>query len=225
MAAALPTAIQNIVAFSIFLIYQTIIEDYSSVFLAATHSVFAYFRLNKTIIGGIARGAGILVGNSLGVKDKTSAWTYAKISFIISFAIAVFVVAFSFFGRGLIARIFSNDAATISVIESAIVFFMLFFFAEALGYCFEMIFVSNGYGKYVLASEFSTNIIFLLGTTMLARHLAPDNIVWAWLSFGLYQISHAGILVIGFLRKKWLDTEVEKEVAPKSEQLEPMAKE
>ena len=225
VAAALPTAIQNIVAFSIFLIYQTIIEDYSSVFLAATHSVFAYFRLNKTIIGGIARGAGILVGNSLGVKDKTSAWTYAKISFIISFAIAVFVVAFSFFGRGLIARIFSNDAATISVIESAIVFFMLFFFAEALGYCFEMIFVSNGYGKYVLASEFSTNIIFLLGTTMLARHLAPDNIVWAWLSFGLYQISHAGILVIGFLRKKWLDTEVEKEVAPKSEQLEPMAKE
>ena len=91
------------------------------------------------------------------------------------------------------------------------VFFVLFFFAEALGYCFEMIFVSNGYGKYVLASEFSTNIIFLLGTTVLARYLAPDNIVWAWLSFGVYQISHAGILVIGFLRKKWLDTEVEKE--------------
>ena len=211
VAAALPTAIQNIVAFAIFLFYQTIIEDYSSVFLAATHSVFAYSRLNKTIIGGIARGAGILVGNSLGVKDKASAWIYVKSAFVISFAVAVCVAAFSFFGRGFVARIFSDDAATIAAIEGAMVFFVLFFFAEALGYCFEMIFVSNGYGKYVLASEFSTNIIFLLGTTVLARYLAPDNIVWAWLSFGVYQISHAGILVIGFLRKKWLDTEVEKE--------------
>ena len=61
------------IALSIYMIYQTIIEDYSPVLLAATHSAFSYFRLNKTIIGGFARSAGILAGNALGRGDKGEA--------------------------------------------------------------------------------------------------------------------------------------------------------
>ena len=70
LMVALPPCIQNVIALSIFMIYQTIVEDYSAVFLAATHTAFAFFRLNKTLIGGFARSAGILIGNALGRHDR-----------------------------------------------------------------------------------------------------------------------------------------------------------
>jgi putative MATE family efflux protein len=207
---ALPPAIQNIIALSIILNYQAIIEDYSTAYLAATHVVFSYFRLNKIIVGGFSGGAGILVGNALGVKDKKSAWILGKNAFVIAFLSASCVAAFSFFGRGFVASIFSENPITIVAIETAITFFTLFYLIEAAGFCFEVIFNSNGFGKYVLFSEFTTNILFLLGAAILARHLFPNQIIWVWLSYGIYQICHASILIIGFLKRKWLETSVER---------------
>ena len=46
------------------------------------------------------------------------------------------------------------------------------FFLEILGFTFEMVFTGNGWGKYVLGSEFITNVLFILGFTFLfARFL------------------------------------------------------
>lgn len=101
--------------------------------------------------------------------------------------------------RPQIGGLFSNDPATIVAI------------VEALGYSFEMVFISNGYGRYVLASEFSTNVVFILGATIAARLLFPGVIRYAWLAFGLYQVAHATIMVLGFARRTWVDAEVESE--------------
>ncbi|QEN07069.1 MATE family efflux transporter [Oceanispirochaeta crateris] len=207
---ALPPGIQNILALSIFMVYQTIIEKYSTVFLAATHSTFAFFRLNKTIIGGFARSSAILVGNALGRKDHEDAQILMKVNGLIAFFVALIVAGCTFFFRDFIASIFTSSPETISAISQALLFFLPFFFVEALGYCFEMVFINNGYGRWVLYSESFTNVIFILGTTLLARHFFPLDIRYAWFSFGLYQITHAALIIIGYYRKKWLTIEIDR---------------
>jgi len=135
---ALPPGIQNIIALGIFMVYQTIIEDYSTVYLAATQEA----------------------------------------------------------------------------IERAVIFFVAFYFVESIGYTFEIIFVANGYGTWVLFSEFTTNVVFILGATLVSRLLFPENILYAWLSFGLYQLFHAFFMILGHLRGRWIMVEVERKRRP-----------
>jgi len=207
---ALPPGIQNIIALAIFMIYQTIIEKYSTVYLAATHSIFAFFRLNKTIIGGFARSSAILIGNALGRGDTEDAEKIMRVNGMIAFAVALMVASGTFIFKDGIASLFTSSPETVSAISKALLFFLPFFFIEALGYCFEMVFTSNGYGKWVLFSESFTNITFILGTTLLAHHFFPEDIRYAWFSFGLYQIFHASLMITGFIRKKWLYIEVDR---------------
>ncbi|MBN2051434.1 MAG: MATE family efflux transporter [Spirochaetales bacterium] len=208
---ALFPGIQNVVALAIFMIYQTIIEGYSTVYLAATHALFSFMRLNKTIIGGFARAAGILVGNALGRKDREEARRIGRAAALVGTTVAFVLVAVSLLARGLIARFFTNDPATQEAIGRAVLFFVGFYFIESVGFTFEMIFIANGYGRWVLFSESSTNLLFILGATLLSRYLFPDRIVLAWLSFGLYQIFHAFFMILGYFRGRWLDVEVERE--------------
>lgn len=207
---AFPPAVQNVIALSIFMVYQTIIENYSTVYLAATHSIFAYFRLNKTLISGFARSASILAGNALGRKDKEEAQSIISASGLVAGSVALFVAILTFFFKTQIAYIFTNDPETIEAIAKALHFFIPFFFIEALGYSFEMVFTGNGYGKWVLFSESFTNFVFILGTSLLAYKLFPDDIRYIWFSFGLYQIGHASLMIIGYLRKQWLHIEVDR---------------
>lgn len=209
---ALPPGIQNIIALSIFMVYQTMIESYSPVYLAATHSVFSYMRLNKTIIGSFARSASILIGNALGKDDREGAQKVAACSAWVGLLIAASIAIFSFIFKASIAVLFTNDPGTQKAIMEAVGFFCLFFMIEAAGYTFEMIFTANGYGNWVLFSEAFSNLVFILGATLLARTFFPDRIYLAWLSFGLYQLTHAGLLSIGYFRKKWIDVQVERPV-------------
>ena len=202
---ALPPAVQNIIALSIFLTYQTFIESYAPIYLAATHSIFAYFRLNKTIIGGFARSASILAGNALGRGDREGAQAAITASGMVGVLVALAVAVATVTFRGSIAALFTNDPATQVILSRGLLFFTGFFFVEALGYAFEMVFVANGHGKYVLFSEFSTNVVFIIGATLVARALSPGTVEWAWLSFGLYQIVHAGFMISGWIRRRWLD--------------------
>jgi Na+-driven multidrug efflux pump len=73
-----------------------------------------------------------------------------------------------------------------------------------------MVFIGNGWGKFVLFSEFTTNFIFILGFSLLMNLLFPGNIALIWLGFGLYQVVHSGILHYGLRSGKWLKVKVEK---------------
>ena len=78
-----------------------------------------------------------------------------------------------------------------------------------MGFSFEIIFGGNGWGRYVLFSEFSTNIIFIIILTLVLVNIFHMGIYGAWMGFALYQVFHALILFLGFLSKKWLHIEVE----------------
>lgn len=204
----LAPCIQNFIALGIFLVYQTLIESYGPIYLAATHSMFAFFRLNKTIIGGFARSGSILAGNALGRKDYAQAETLATSAGLLGAMIAIIIASGALLFRDSIAQVFSPNPQVQQVMGQGIIFFVGFYAIEALGYTFEMIFTGNGHGKYVLASEFSTNIIFILGATLLSRYFFPEQILWAWLSFGLYQLVHALLMIRGWLSRSWLASKI-----------------
>ncbi len=207
--AGFPPGIQNIIALFIFLVYESLVGTLGTVYLAATHIVFSAFRINKTIVGGFARGAGILVGNALGTGDHRDARETILACQAISAVIAAVILALILLFPAPIARFFTSDAETARIGGQALLFFCGFFFIEVLGYSFEIIFSGNGWGGYVLFSEFTTNILFILSSTLLALKVFGWGIYGAWASFGLYQIFHALILLAGFLSGRWARVEVE----------------
>ena len=208
---SLPVMIQNFFALAIILIYESIIGNIGAIYLAVTHIVFSIFRINKTIVGGLARGAAILVGNSLGRREEEHATHYILACELIALVIGIVVMGVTLIFPGSVIRIFNGDAATILTGIKALHFFAAFFFIEIMGFSFEMIFTHNGWGKYVLFSEFTTNVLFILGTTLLTVKVLGTGIYGAWLGFALYQVFHALILTGGFLSKRWLLIKVEHE--------------
>jgi len=207
--SALPPGIQNFFALLIFLVYQTLVEGYGAVYLAATHVLFSYFRLNKTIISGFARSASILAGNALGRGDTETAQRAITASGLVGALVALGVGITSLSFRGPLSSLFTADAQVQAIMVQGLVFFSGFYFIEALGYAFEMVFTGNGYGRYVLYSELGTNVVFILGASLLARYFFPGQ-VWAiWFTFGLYQVFHAFFMILGWRSRRWLMAPVE----------------
>lgn len=205
----IPPAVQNAGALSIFLTYQTLIGRLGTGYLAVTSLLFTMFRINKTLVGGFAQGASILVGNNLGAGEKEQSrrvfLAQETIALLIGVAIAVTLLSIPQFVLGL----FSLEAQLLPLGIQALRFFTLFFFIEVLGYSFEIIFSHNGWGKLVLLSEFTTNIVFILGLTILAVWVLEWGIFGAWSGFALYQVAHSAILAAGFFSGRWKDVEVE----------------
>ena len=206
----LPIAVQNIIALAVFLIYESIIGAIGTVYLAATHVIFSLFRINKTLVGGFAQGSAILVGNSLGADQKTEAVNIVYGCQIIAGVIGLVVVMTVLLIPEIVMVLFVSDAQTILIGVKALYFFGVFFFIEVMGYSFEIIFGGNGWGRYVLFSEFISNMVFIIGLTVILVFIFNKGIYGAWIGFALYQVFHALILFIGFLSKKWLHVEVEK---------------
>lgn len=209
-AVFIPLAVQNIFALAIFLIYESFVGRIGTVYLAATHVVFSVFRINKIIVGGFARGSAILIGNSLGADCLDNAVNLvhgaAKISGVLGAAILSLVLL----SPAVVVSVFTSDPEVIKIGIKAMHFFAVFFFIEVLGYTLEIIFGGIGWGRYVLFSESTTNIVFILGTTLFLVYFFPGmGIYAAWIGFAGYQIGHAVILFIGYLSGRWLKVNVE----------------
>ena len=212
----IPVAIQNIIALAVFLFYESIIGAIGTVYLAATHVSFSLFRINKTLVGGFAQGSAILVGNALGANQKDFAVKIVYACQAIAAVIGTFVVLIVLLFTEIVMGIFVEDKQTITIGINALYFFGAFFFIEVMGYSFEIIFRGNGWGRYVLFSEFTTNMIFIIGLTLTLVFIFDMGIYGAWIGFALYQVFHALILFIGFISKKWLHVDVEKGISKNS---------
>jgi Na+-driven multidrug efflux pump len=151
-----------------------------------------------------------MVGNSLGAgkKERSRRIFLAQegIALIIGTLIAIALLS----APRMVLGLFSLGYELVPLGVQALRFFTLFFFIEVLGYSFEIIFSHNGWGKLVLYSEFSTNIVFILGFTILAVWVFDFGIFGAWSGFALYQVAHAAILTAGFLSRRWQGVEVER---------------
>ena len=206
---AAPPAIQNILAMLIMMFFEAMVENIGAVYLAATHIVLSFYRINKTIVGGFSHGAAIHVGNELGAGNKDGAKRVMQAGYLIGaiVGIGVFILVFCF--PGAVAALFTGPGETLDTATSALRFFSLFFFFEILGFTFEMVFNGNGWGRYVLFSEFTTNVVFILGFTFITTRLLGLGINYAWLGFGLYQLFHSLLLHIGYKSGRWIHANVD----------------
>jgi putative MATE family efflux protein len=209
--AALPISIQNGIALTVFLSYQAMVGTLSTVHLAVIHLVFSLFRINKTIVGGFARAAAILVGNALGTGDTESAERYVRTQAAIGLLVGVAIMLAVLAAPRLVTSFFTNDPETIDLGAQALRFFAVFFFVEVLGYSFEIIFGGNGWGRFVLASEFSSNVVFILGLTALLLFVFELGTYGAWSGFAAYQLAHAAFLTAGYLSGRWKHVELERD--------------
>jgi Na+-driven multidrug efflux pump len=206
-----PVATQELAALSVFLLFESIVSKIGILYLAITHIVFSVCEFNRTIVGGFAKGASILIGNCLGRGERKEAVRFAYASEVIAFCVGTVILFVVLFFPSLVVQIFNSDAETVAAGSAALRFFAVFFFIEIMGFSFEIIFSHNGWGKYVLFSEFSTNMIFMLGVTFYLTAILNKGIYGAWTGFALYIVFHASILFAGFMSQKWLDVQVETE--------------
>lgn len=206
-----PVATQELAALSVFLLFESIVSKIGILYLAITHIVFSVCEFNRTIVGGFAKGASILIGNCLGRGERKEAVRFAYASEVIAFCVGTVILFVVLFFPSLVVQIFNSDAETVAAGSAALRFFAVFFFIEIMGFSFEIIFSHNGWGKYVLFSEFSTNMIFMLGVTFYLTAILNKGIYGAWTGFALYIVFHACILFAGFMSQKWLDVQVETE--------------
>jgi MATE family multidrug resistance protein len=186
------------------LLFEAMVSRIGTVYLAVTHIVLSFFRINKTIVGGFAQGTAILVGNALGAERHRDAVRVMKACELLGALIGGILLLAALLVPGLLVRIFSGEPEVIAAGIPALRFFAIFFFIEVLGYSFEIVFTENGWGAYVLFSEFLTNVLFILGLTFLLTRVFAFGIYAAWLSFAIYQVMHALILFMGYLNGKWL---------------------
>ncbi|MCF8067141.1 MAG: MATE family efflux transporter [Desulfobacterales bacterium] len=205
----LPVVIQSGFILSAFLVYESLISNIGTLELAVTHILIGTFHFFRFLIGGFAEGGSVLVGNALGIKDKKEAYHFAGATNMIAIVIAMVIFLFIMLFPELVIKIFNTEPETVALGSKAVRYFGIFFLIAAIGTPVEILFTHNGWGKFVLYSDISTNILCLLGITVLSTMFLGMGINGAWIALALYLFSFNIILYISFFSKKWLNVNVE----------------
>ncbi len=205
-----PVAIQNAIAMTVVLLYQAMLGTLGAVYQAVTHVIFATYRINKTLVGGFANGAAILVGNALGRDDTPGAIEIVRaqqrIAALIGGTILIVVISIP----ATVAGVFSLSGPALALAIAGFRFFSVFYLVEIVAYSLEIIFTHNGWGRFVLGSEAITNLIGIVVLPAVAIFLLDLGYRGAWAGFTVYQIGHAIILFAGYRSRRWTRVAVER---------------
>ncbi len=199
----LPLCLQYVISLTVFLVYEGLVSRFGAASLAAIHVVLSVVWFGKTIAGGFANGASILVGNSLGRGDRKTAVRYTWISIAIGGIVGLFVFALSRFTPGMLVSVFSSESDILATGIEALRFFAFFFPVAILGHSIEMIFTHNGWSSFTFISDAATNGLLTFGFTIVALKVFGADIRTAWLGYGLYIICFTALLLAGFFSMRW----------------------
>jgi multidrug resistance protein, MATE family len=204
-----PIACQLGIAFSIYLVYESMVAKIGIVYLAATHVAFSIFQINHAVVGGFAEGASILIGNALGRGDREEAINYSYACEIIAMFLGLALFSIIMIFPEMIVQIFNSETETIAVGKNALQFFAVFFLIESIGFPLEIIFSHNGWSNFVMYAEVITTVFFIIGMTLVLTRVVNWGVYGAWTAFAMYLVAYSGTLVAGFFSKNWLYAEVE----------------
>lgn len=211
--AWIPLCLQYIFSHTIFLVYEGLISRFGAVYLAAIHIILSVFWFGKTIVGGFAEGASILVGNSLGRKEKREAVRYTYSSIGLGTIIGVILFVLCMFFPELLVKIFNSEADTVAAGSAALRYFAAFILVGSIGHSIEMVFTHNGWGNFVFIADFSSNLILTLGFTTLVMNVFNGGIKAAWTGYALYIIVFSLVLTAGFFSMRWTMRVVDRDSA------------
>lgn len=206
---SLPIAFQHSTNQVLLLVFEGLINRYGAAYLAVVHILFLMAWSGKSVIGGIAQGASILVGNALGRGERETAVRYVWASVWFAALIASAIAAVFLFMPEMVVRLFNSDAQTLRVGSVALRMMIPFFFVLFMAFTFEVVFSHNGLGRFVFLSDALSSLLFLLGYAALMVFVF-DAGGWAVLvGFGLYLAGHALVMTLGYRSGKWLEMHVE----------------
>jgi putative MATE family efflux protein len=206
---SLPVAFQHSTNQVLLLIYEGLIERFGASYVAVVHILFLMAWSGKSIVGGIAQGASILVGNAMGRGERETAVRYVWASIWFAFMVALVIAAIFLFMPELVIRLFNSDADTLRVGTGALRMNMPFFFVLFMAFTFEVVFSHNGLGRFVFLSEALSSAVFLLGYAVLMVFVFNVGGRAVLLGFGLYLAGHAFVMTLGYRSGKWLETKVD----------------
>ncbi len=214
ISIGLPPAIQNASAMLVMLLFQGIVGTIGAMYVAVTHVLFATFRIKKTLVGGFAGGASILVGNYLGAGRPGDAREVIRVQMKIGAMIGGVLLLVIAGAAPAVGRLYSLDGFALDLAILGLRVLAPFYLVEIIGYSLEIIFTHNGWGRYVLVSEFITNMVGILGIPTVLVIVYGFGIGGAWVGYVTYQILHATILVLGFRSGGWQHVEVDPDPLP-----------
>ena len=206
----LPLCIQYVFSFTIFLFYEGFVSEFGPAHLAAIHIVFSLFLFGKTIAGGFAEGAAILVGNSLGREDRKAAVHYTKVSMAIGAAIGCITLLLARFTPALVVKIFNNEIDTLAAGTGALKFFSVFYLLGIFSHSIEMVFTHNGWSSFVFISDAACNSAFTLGFSLIALRVLRSGVRTVWLGYALYMVVFTALLVGGYFSMRWTRLQVDR---------------
>ena len=205
-----PLCVQYLVAFTIFLVYEGLVSRFGAAHLAAVHIVFSLLLFGKTVAGGFANAAAILVGHSLGRGDRRAAVRYTYASMAIGATIGVVVFLLARFAPGSIVRVFNSEPDTLAAGSQALRFFAIFCFIGIFGHSVEMIFTHNGWSGFVFVSDASSNLVLTLGFALVAIEAFQAGVRTVWLGYGFYIVVFTALLLAGFYSMRWTRRQVDR---------------
>jgi len=207
--AWLPVTLQYIIIHGILLVYEGIISSLGTVYLAVFHIIFMINWLGKSVTGAFAEGGAILVGNLLGRDDAEEAkkliYACALISLVIGCAVYIIAIAFP----EILIRLFNSEPGTVFEGAKALRFFAPFFILGSFGFILEIIFSHNGWGRFVLISDVTANLIFCIAFAYSAVKIFQRGVVSAWAGFALYLTLYTLVLWAGFFSGRWAKIRVD----------------
>jgi putative MATE family efflux protein len=155
-------------------------------------SIAAYGIVNRTMmfaampLMGIGQGLQPILGFSYGARRFDRAYDVARFALLVAVAYAVFAFVLLVFFAGLVARIFSTDAALVEIAVHAARYVYAAFFVVGFQIVGSVVFQSIGLARQTLITSVSRQVLFLVPLLIvLPRFFEADGV---WLSFPIADV-------------------------------------
>ena len=194
-----------------FLVSGRLVAGVSTAAYVSTQIVQQVSGLSFTLGDGVASACTALVGRSLGAKRKDHAMAYVKVSEKISLFMSLLLIAFIFFFKEPLARLFTDDQEILSASVLCFTVILAAIIPQNLRVVLSGCLRGAGDVKYVALVSLVSVAILRPALTWLFCYPLNDafpvlqfGILGNWLSFGIDAIVRSVMLTHRVNKGKWL---------------------
>lgn len=200
---SIPAVLERFVMNFALLAYFALLASYGTV-AAAAYTIGVRILAFSWIPGmGYAQGAGTLVGQALGAGDpggaERAAWRAGRLALVTAIATG----ALAALAREPLARLFTDDAATIHTLGPFMLCLALAQPAMQLHFTLAGAFRGGGDTWSPLVAAFLGNWIFRVPLAWLAAEGLGLSLVWVWAVLILDYLTRAGWMLLRLRRNPW----------------------
>lgn len=191
-----------------FFIIAMIVNRLGTFVVAANAIISGVISLAFSITDGFSIGAASLVGRSLGQDNKPLAFSYGRLSQILSFFMGLMMITFISFFRVELSRLFSNDEVVVASASEILLISVYVILPQSLQWVTTGILRGAGDIKYTARSAMiSIMIVRPLASFILCYPLGL-GLLGSWIGMFIDQTMRFTLNDVRFERLKWTEKEV-----------------